>query len=104
MNKELNQNLTASRIIKTIENHKDEIRKYGVKKIGLFGSFVKKSQHKRSDLDFLVKFGKPKFDNYIELKLMLEKLFHKKVDLVIEGNLKPALRHVRDTAIYAKRI
>lgn len=94
--------LTSSKIITTLEEHRNEIRKHGVKKIGLFGSFLERAQNKKSDIDFLVAFNKPTFDNYIELKFLLERLFGRKVDLVIEKNLKPALQHVRRRAIYAQ--
>ena len=96
------RDLTPGNIIKTLENHKDEIHKHGVKKIGLFGSFLKKTAHKRSDMDFLVDFREPTFDNYMDLKFLLEKIFHKKVDLVTEASLKPALRYVKKEAMYAK--
>ena len=98
------KHLTPRIIIKEIEKHSDEIRKYRVKKIGLFGSFLRRKDHKKSDIDFLVVFDNVTFDNYIELKFMLEKLFHRKVDLVIEDNLKPALQYVKEEAIYAKAI
>ena len=94
--------LTPNKIITTLEEHRHEIRKHGVKKIGLFGSFLKRTQHKKSDIDFLVVFNKPTFDNYIELKFLLEKLFRRKVDLVIEENLKPALQYVRRRALYVQ--
>ena len=96
--------LTPQKIIKQIEERKDDIRKFGVKKLGLFGSFAKGSQRKKSDLDFLVIFNSPTFDNYMNLKFFLEKTFHKKIDLVTEGNLKPALQYVKEEAIYAKGI
>lgn len=91
-------------IIKRIEKKRDIFEKYGVRKIGLFGSFAKKKQRNGSDLDFLVVLENPTFDNYMELKFTLEKMFHKKVDLVIEENLKPALRYVKEEALYAKRL
>ena len=84
-----------------MEEHKADIDRYGVKKIGVFGSVLRGKQKKGSDLDFLVKFDKPTFDRYIELKFLLEKIFHKKVDLVIEENLKPALQYVKKEAVYA---
>ncbi len=96
------QNLTPKMIIEMLERHGNEINRYGVKKIGLFGSFLNRKEHKKSDIDFLVLFDKPTFDNYIELKFMLQKLFHKKVDLVIEENLKPSLKYVKEEALYAK--
>ncbi|VVB59620.1 Nucleotidyltransferase domain protein [uncultured archaeon] len=96
-----NKNLTAEKIIKTIESHKDEIRKFGVKRIGVFGSYAKKSAKKRSDIDILVSFDRPTFDNYMELKFLLEKMFRKRVDLVALDGLKPALKYVKKEALYA---
>ena len=95
------ENLSAKEIVLTLNKHKDELRKYNVKKIGLFGSFLKNNQNKKSDVDLLVEFDKTTFDNYMDLKLFLEKLFKRKVDLVVEKNLKPALRYVKKEAIYA---
>ena len=100
----MDQNLTPQTIIRTLEEQKSVLRKYGVKKIGLFGSFLKRTTHKKSDIDLLVRFDEPTFDKYMELKFMLEKLFHRKVDLVIEGSLKPSLRYVKEEALYAKAI
>ncbi len=96
--------LTRKDILRTLELHKNEIRSYGVKKIGLFGSYLKNRQKKGSDIDFLVEFENPTFDNYMELKFFLEKLLGKKVDLVIEANLKPALNYVKKEAVYAEAI
>ena len=98
------QDMTPNSIIKTLDINRDEIRKYKVKKLGLFGSFLKGSQQKKSDIDFLVLLDEPTYDNYIELKFLLEKIFHKKVDLVMEDNLKPALQYVKEEVIYAKRL
>lgn len=102
MKEKSGQKLTPIYIIGMLERHKDEIRRYRVKRIGLFGSFLKGSPHGRSDLDFLVVFDRPTFDNYIELKFLLEKLFRRGVDLVIEENLKPSLGYVKEEALYAK--
>lgn len=100
-----NQNLTANRIIKTIESHRAEIRKYGVNKIGLFGSFAKGSQHKRSDLDFIVEFKEPSFDNFISLVNYLERLFGKKVEVLTPAGIdsirvKSVARDIRRSVIY----
>jgi len=100
-----NQNLTASRIIKTIKNNRNEIHKYGVSKIGLFGSFAKGSQHKRSDLDFIVEFKEPSFDNFISLVNYLERLFGKKVEVLTPAGIdsirvKSVARDIRRSVIY----
>ena len=98
----MEKRLTAKRIIRTIENNKNYLNRYGVKKIGLFGSFAKNKNNRKSDVDIIVKFNKNTFDNYMDLKFLLEKLFRKKVDLVIEGDIKPGLKHIKKEAIYVK--
>ena len=94
------EKLTRKTITEKIKNNKKELSKYGVRKIGLFGSFARQTQGKKSDVDILIKLDKPTFDNYFELKFMLEKMLHRKVDLVIEDNLKPDLEHIKEEAIY----
>lgn len=102
--KHARNSLTPRRIIALVEHHKKDLQRYGVKKIGLFGSHIKGGQRKESDLDFLVVLQNPSFDNYMELKFFLERLFRKKIDLVTEGSLKPSLKHVAEEAIYAKAV
>ena len=96
--------LNSNKIIALIEKHKNDLRKYNVKKIGLFGSYLKMNHNPKSDLDFLVTFNHLSYDNYIELKFFLEKLFNRKIDLVIEKSLKPSLKYVTKEALYAKRL
>lgn len=96
--------LTAKEIMSVLENHRAKLRSFRVKKIGLFGSYLDTEKKKKNDIDFLVEFEKPSFDNYIGLKFFLEKIFSKKVDLVLEKNLKSSLKHVKEKAIYAKAV
>ena len=96
--------LTSKKIISTIENHRSDLDQFEVKRIGLFGSYLKGESKKGSDIDFLVEFRKQRFDNYMGLKFFLEDLFGKKVDLVIESTLKPALSYIKKEAVYAKGI
>ncbi|MBL7070712.1 MAG: nucleotidyltransferase family protein [Candidatus Omnitrophica bacterium] len=83
-----------NKILKTMKQHSDELKAYGVKKVGIFGSFVRSSQHAKSDIDILVEFDKNSktFDNYMELKFYLESLFRHKVDLVIKDALKARIK------------
>lgn len=94
--------LNSHKIIKEIEENSRDIRKYGVKKIGLFGSFLKDKQHKKSDIDILVTFDKETFDNYINLLFLLERTFRRKIDLVIEKDLHPELNYVKKIAKYVR--
>lgn len=86
--------LVYERIIEKINENIDIIKKYDVKKIGLFGSYLRNQQNSESDVDILVEFEKDgiTFDNYMDLKFFLEKLFNNKVDLVIAEDIKPALK------------
>jgi len=85
---------TSEELMEKIEENIEDIKKYGVKRIGLFGSYVRNEQKSESDIDILVRFerGKKTFDNYMDLKFFLEDLFNRKVDLVIIEALKPDLK------------
>lgn len=101
MKQKISQKLSKEKVIECLEKHRNEIHKFSVRKIGLFGSFLEGKQKKDSDIDFIVEFDEQTFDNYMDLKFFLEDLFGRKVDLVIEGNLKPALKYVKEDAVYA---
>jgi predicted nucleotidyltransferase len=80
-------------IINIIKNSKPQMEAvYGVKKIGLFGSYVRDQQRKKSDIDILVSFSRDidLFD-FLDLREFLEERLHHKVDLVMESALKPAI-------------
>jgi len=94
--------LNKKEIISKMEKNNKDIRKYGVKKIGLFGSFLGKKQKRSSDVDILVSFDNVSFKRYIQLKFFLESLFGKDVDLVIEKNLRPELGYVKKEVEYAR--
>lgn len=84
-----------------------KISGYGVRRIGLFGSYSRDEQEKTSDVDILVEFEENKrtFDNYMDLKFFLEDLFGFPVDLVMEGTIKPdLLPHIMGSVKYAAGI
>jgi len=62
--------LTSEEILRKIEENIDEIKRFGVKRIGLFGSYVRGEQRAESDVDILVEFekGKATFDNFLDPK------------------------------------
>ena len=95
-------NLTAARIIKILESHKEELSTFGVTKMGLFGSFLRNKQGLKSDLDFIIELKEHTFDKYMDLKFFLEEIFGRNVDLVLKNNLKPALQYVEEEALYAQ--
>ena len=67
---------------------------YGVREIGLFGSYADGEASPESDIDLLVDIesGRKSLFNFIRLKFELEELLGRKVDLVMKGALKPRLR------------
>jgi len=85
--------LQTDQIFTILADEKSVIDSFGVKRIGLFGSYVRSEQTSFSDIDILVEFaeGKKNFDNYMDLKFYLEDIFHQKVDLVIVDCVKPEL-------------
>lgn len=97
--------LTKDEILKRIEEKGEEIKKYGVRMLGLFGSYVRAESKKESDIDILVEFedGKITFDNYMGLKFFLEELCGRKVDLVIADDIKPRLKpSIMSEVVYAE--
>lgn len=80
-------------IIRTILNNKAEIEtRYGVRRLGLFGSYVRDRQRKKSDIDILVAFSRDiDLFEFIDLREYLERRLNAKVDLVMESALKPAI-------------
>jgi len=85
-------NLSKEQIKNQLLEHKDVLKGYGVTRLGLFGSHIKGLAHNESDIDFLVDFEEITFDSYMELRIFLEDLFDKNIDLVIAQSLKPQLR------------
>jgi predicted nucleotidyltransferase len=91
-------------ITQSIQDNLGQIRRYGIRKIGVFGSFIRSSQSEKSDIDVLIEFypAKKSFDNYMELKFFLEKLLHRKVNLVIKDAVKPRIRpYILGEVLYA---
>jgi hypothetical protein len=85
-------------IKRILKEHKEEVsRKYKVSEIGIFGSFVRGEQKKRSDLDILVEFDEeniPSLLKLIEMERYLQRLLRKKVDLVMKSSIRPELKDI----------
>ena len=95
---------TQEKILKQLNHNAEELkRNFTVRSIGLFGSLVRNEADEESDVDILVDFVEPTFDHYMDLKIYLEKLFDKPVDLVIADTVKPRLKPIiKREVIYAK--
>jgi len=94
--------VSLDEIIRIVEKHKEELRrKYNVKEIGVFGSFVKGEARDESDVDILVEFEKPiGLFKFLELEEYLSNLIGRKVDLVSKKALKPHIgKHILEEVI-----
>ncbi len=80
--------------VEILKKHEEQIKKkFGVKKIGVFGSTVTGEAYERSDIDILVEFRKSvDFFEFLDLQYYLEELFNRKVDLVTPDALKPLIK------------
>lgn len=94
---------TIEEIKEILADHKDDLaKKYGVKEIGIFGSYVRGEQKRSSDVDILVEFSEPiGLFKFLELEEFVGKLLGKKVDLVTRGALKPHIgKHILEEVSY----
>jgi len=82
---------TKSQVFSLLYEHQQELRRFGVKQCGVFGSFVRDAIHDKSDVDILVVFepDQKTFDNFMHLSFFLEDLFGRAVDLITIESLSP---------------
>ena len=78
-------------IFQRISASGEMLERLGVRRCGLFGSFVKGSQNAESDVDLLVEFepGRKSFDGFMNLSFFLEELLGRKIDLITPESLSP---------------
>jgi predicted nucleotidyltransferase len=88
-----NRTILSKEFIKqTLVDNRKTLQEYGVKRIGLFGSYVRGTATAVSDIDFLVELERLTFDDYMGLAVFLENLFKKEVDLVTPTSIKPGIK------------
>lgn len=82
---------TIEEIKKVLQKHREEFREqYGLKEIGIFGSYVKGEQKEKSDIDMLIELEKPiGFVRFMRLENALSQLLGVRVEMVTRKALKP---------------
>lgn len=87
---------SQKKVEEVLKQHKKDLaEKYRVKEIGVFGSYVRGEQGKRSDVDILVEFEEvPDLLRFIELERHLEGILGLKVDLVRKEALRRELKDI----------
>jgi hypothetical protein len=79
-------------ILNQLKSQKNEISRYGITDLGLFGSYARDEQTENSDIDILIDFeaDKETFDNYMAVYDIIEKLFkNQHVEIVTKNGLSP---------------
>ncbi|MCD8488203.1 MAG: nucleotidyltransferase family protein [Desertifilum sp.] len=83
---------TKAEVLSLLQEYQHEIKRFGVNRCGLFGSFGRdKEIHEQSDVDILVIFESDQktFDNFMNLSFFLEDIFGRTVDLITIESLSP---------------
>jgi predicted nucleotidyltransferase len=82
---------TRKDLIERLQRHKDDLRRLGVRRIGLFGSFQRDEPSSESDVDLLVEFlpGEKSFDNFMAVSFLVEDELERPVELVTRKALSP---------------
>ena len=94
---------SKEQILDTLKSIKDELNKrYRIKNIGLFGSYVNNKQKDTSDIDFLVEFEEDAdLFHLVGLSRHLEEIFNTRVDVISKPSLKEDLKqHILQEVIY----
>lgn len=84
-----------SELINRLRANRERLRRrYGVRRVGVFGSFARGEAGPDSDIDFLVEFeqGKATYDRLYDLITYLQELTGREVDVVTTGGLSPYVR------------
>jgi len=84
--------ITKEQVVKSIMSTKSELQRFGIRNIGLFGSYVRGEQTKTSDIDILIDFepDQENYDNYMAVYDIIERLFlNERVEIVTKNGLSP---------------
>ena len=74
---------TTQEILNKLRDYKAAFaEKYGIERLGLFGSCARGEQDDRSDIDVVIKMQKPSYFTHFYIREDLENLFRNKVDVI----------------------
>ena len=78
-------------IFSILQTYHPELRQFGVRRYGLFGSFIRDEQHHESDIDILVEFDpeQKSFQHFMQLAFFLEDVLGRSIDIVTPESLSP---------------
>ena len=86
------RSMTEKEIMRALREHRQALRKYKVKRIGLFGSYVRGEERPGSDIDVIVEFSETKsLLELVRIERELSEALGIKVDLLTEKSISPYL-------------
>ncbi|MCD6155485.1 MAG: nucleotidyltransferase family protein [Candidatus Atribacteria bacterium] len=91
--------MTRKELIQKLRENREKLREFGVKRIGIFGSFARDEARENSDVDVVVELerGKGTFSNVARLIEFLENLFGREIDLLTPDSIDTIrLRYVKE--------
>jgi len=83
---------TREHILTTLKSNKNRLKEFGIRNVGLFGSYGRNEQSDKSDIDLLIDFEpeEENFDNLMAVYDFFEKIFkNEKVEVVTMNGLSP---------------
>ena len=95
--------MTRSEILDILKRYKKEnAEKYGIKSLGIFGSFSRDEAKDKSDVDIVIETAVPDLFKLVHIKIELEELLHKTVDIVRNREkMNPYLKtRIKKDAVY----
>jgi predicted nucleotidyltransferase len=84
--------LTKDNILNALRMNKRKLKKFGIRDVGLFGSYINNEQSFKSDIDLLIDFEpeKENFDNFMAVYDLFEHIFkNEKIEVVTKNGLSP---------------
>jgi|SRR5687768_2572890 predicted nucleotidyltransferase len=100
--------LNKEQVIQRLEQVREQIQAYGVRRIALFGSVARGDARDGSDVDLLVQFDPEQktLRNFMSLSFLLEERLQRRVELVTTESLSPfigphILREAQDVLVAA---
>jgi len=94
--------MSRKRVLDLLKKHQTELRTLGVRSLALFGSVARDQAGPTSDVDLLVEFSEtPNFDRFMDVKIYLEDMLGRQVDLVLPQSVRPQVRpYIEQDLVY----
>jgi len=83
---------TRQQVIEVLQAHREQLKQLGVERISLFGSAARGALGPHSDVDMVVEFSQTTYRRFVALKVLLESILGRRVDLLTPGAVQGRLK------------